>query len=345
MTATNIHMQPAPAELDQTARLPRLRSVTNDPAREYAQRPGEVDRLPDSIAALILSKKGFSKVGRNGIKVEGITPKPLNFWHEDSITIQEKAGTNEKVLWVLNRLNPDVIHILKPSGEYVETIPLDGKAEWFNQADMQRVLGAKRRSQNRSIERVASLHAPDSEATLDAATANDTAMKSAVHTFPAVRGRTGDSPQRGDQQISPRVRSTSSIASRDERQPGRIANANRAGNFAGPARTSIGQRCKTSGPDYPETVELPSRVEGRARSSARGAFRTADRIDEIQRHLETARTDHAERVQTLARRVAEVTPEDLDDLTSGPEPDWHVEQPAGRAAGIREDDDASDDIL
>jgi hypothetical protein len=294
MTATNIHIQPIASSPDH--QLPRLRRVTNDPAREYAQRPGEVERLPDAIAALILCKKGFSKVGRNGIKVEGITPKPLNFWHEDSVTIQEKAGTNEKVLWVLNRLNPDVIHILKPSGEYVESIPLEGKVPWFDEAATRKVLGAKRRSQNRTIERLRLLHAPESEAAAADAVANDTAMKSAVHTLPAATGGTrAPAHDRSDSSISPRDRTQAQPKGGAER----IADASRAGEFAGPARTfEIGQRSNTSGLKNPETVELPSRAEGLARSSARAAFKPADRIHEIQRHLNGRRQSHDDREQT-----------------------------------------------
>src|SRR5437868_8947256 len=94
----NIHV----AESDQreatkptdTPSLARRRVLTNDPAREYAQRPGEVQRLPDSVAALILCKKGCSKVSQNGIRVEGVAPKALNFWSEHSVTIAEKATTN-----------------------------------------------------------------------------------------------------------------------------------------------------------------------------------------------------------------------------------------------------------
>jgi hypothetical protein len=275
---TNIHIQPSVESATSAVSLPRLRSVTNDPAREYAQRPGEVEKLPDSIAAMILSKKGFSKVSRNGIRVEGITSKPLNFWCEQSVTIAEKAGTNEKVFWVLNRLNPDVIHILKPSGEYVESIPLDEKAEWFNQ-DHLKILGAKRRSQQRSIDRVASLHAPDSEAAADAATANDAAMKSIVHTFP--------------QPISPRDRRDSTGATVLPAASGqeRIADATRAGTLSNvggaSARRPLGSDRDTKVPP---------------------TFPKADRIHEIQRHINGQRQSHEDRrrVRKSAARFGRV---------------------------------------
>lgn len=313
MHFTNIHVAPAAdSQLSTTGpQLPRLRTLTNDPAREYAQRPGEVERLPDSVAALILCKKGFSQVTRNGISVEGITRKPLKFWHEDSVTIQEKAGSNEKVLWVLNRLQPDVIHILTSAGAYVETIPLDEKAEWFEPT--MKVLAAKRRSQQRSIDRLRELHAPDTEEAIAAATANDTAMKSAVHIFP-----------HDDHKAQPQGRARS-IDPETVREP-----------------SSTGQRSNL-GTHKPETVELPSRAGGRSRSPARGAFAKADRIHEIQQHLHTARTAHAERTQTVARRVSEVTDRDLEDLTSdGPEP---IEAATLTATEISSEVDASEWIL
>jgi hypothetical protein len=284
--------------------LPRLRAVTNDPAREYAQRPGEVEKLPDSVAALILSKQGYSKVQRNGIVVEGVTRKPLKFWSEHSVTIEEKAGTNEKVLWTLNRLQPDVLHILGKDGEYIESIPLEGKVPWFDQEATNKVYGAKRRAQNRAIDRVRALHASDTEKAGDDAAANAAAIKSVVHTFP--------------QQISPRDRQGSRAAASERAAVNgqeRIADPNRAGTLSG-QRSRPGVAGAVSQHRDAGRVELPSRVEGRARSSARGAFAKADRIHEIQRHLDDQRNGHAQRVHTLARRVAEVTDQDLEDLTS-----------------------------
>jgi len=289
-----------------------------------------VERLPDSVAALILCKTGFSKVGRNGISVEGVTAKPLKFWSENSVTIAEKAGTNEKVLWALNRLQPDLLHILGSDGKYIETIPLDGKVPWFDEAATKEVLGAKRRSQNRTIERVRLLHASDSEAAAEAATANDAAMKSVVHTFPARGDRSGNPEQRADD---------------DRHRNGRIPKR-KTDRIIAPAadreQFQEGQRSNLGNRQAPETVELPSRAEGRARSSARGAFPKADRIHEIQRHLQDERTAHATRVQTLARRVAAVTEADLNDLTS----DEGLEPVAALTATERyPDEDASDCIL
>jgi hypothetical protein len=192
---TNVHLQPPAATADapdQTARLPRLRFLTNDPAREYAQRPGEVERLPDSVAAMILCKQGFSIVGRNGIKVEGLTRKPLVYWSEHSITIREKAGTGEKVLWTVNRHNPEILHILSLDGEYVESIPLDGKVPWFDHEVTNEVLGAKRRVLSRSMERVNLLHAPDTQKEIERTTHNAEVVSTFSTSARRLRGAPGE---------------------------------------------------------------------------------------------------------------------------------------------------------
>lgn len=197
MSFRNIHVQaaqPLPAPKPTDAIAPKLRFVTNDPAREYAERPGTVERLSDAAAALILSKQGFSKVGRNGIRIDGLAAKPLTYWSENSVTIATKAGTNEKVLWTVNRQQPDVLHILTRDGEYVESIPLEGKVPWFDPAATAEILGAKKRANNRRIERVRDLHQPDTEAAIEAETINGAQIAGVVQTFPT-RSRDGGRPQ------------------------------------------------------------------------------------------------------------------------------------------------------
>jgi hypothetical protein len=265
----NIHVaaagETAAATVETTA-LPRLRLVTNDPAREYAQRAGEVERLPDSVAALILSKQGFSKVTRNGVIVEGVGPKPLRFWSEHSITVTEKAGTNDKVLWTLNRQQPDVLHILTPDGEYVESIPLAERPAWFDDAAMHRTLGAVTRSQNRKIERVRKLHGIDTEKALEAACENEHTFGRLVHTFPA-SGAHAPAPDRAETNFP------------HDRTPGE----------------SSGERID---PEQPIVRD--------------SSFTRAERLHQIQQHLDESRNAHTshekeeERRERSAARFAQV---------------------------------------
>jgi len=181
----NIHLpdpQPTPAP---AAGLPRLRSVTNDPAREYAQRPGEVEPLPDSIAALILCKRGYAIVERHQIKVTMDT-KTYFFASSASVTIAEKNGTGEKVLWVINRHAPDVLHILGRDGEYIESIPRKGRADWFsNDAASKEALAETRRMRQRDMTRLQQIHQPDTAAALEREQDNTRRVAKLVNTFPA----------------------------------------------------------------------------------------------------------------------------------------------------------------
>jgi hypothetical protein len=312
-TFRNVHLKattPAPARpADQIA--PKLRFVTNDPAREYSQRPGEVEPLPDAVAALILSKQGFSKVSRNGIRIEGLAPKPLTFWCENSQTIIEKAGTNEKVLWTINRQRPEVLHILTLDGEYVESIPLDGKVPWFDAAATAQQLGAKRRANQRRMDRVADLHAPDSEAALERETHNGAQIAGVVQTFPTQRS--GDGRQ----------------------SHGRIPQRQHD-EFTAPG-ADRGTSSNVGGALAPRSDRRPK---------AAPTFPRASRIHQIQADLNTQRVAHSERQDQLARRVGEVTDEEIDFLTdtnSGPARNEAAVLSA--TTGSTEAEDASDWVL
>jgi len=160
------------------ARLPRERLVTNDPAREFAARPGAVRALPDEIAAIILARQEHREVTREGVTVDG-----RKFWHENSITCATKAGTKEKVLVTYNRYKPEIIHVLTNDGAYVESIPEKGKAEFFDPATTQKQLGAVRRDQARAMDRMKELHGPDTLETLQRERENLARMQRCVSTF------------------------------------------------------------------------------------------------------------------------------------------------------------------
>jgi hypothetical protein len=340
MTFINVHLkQQAPAELDQTSRLPRLRILTNDPAREYAQRPGEVERLPDAVAALILCKQGFNKVQRNGIKIE-IDGKKLCYWSEGSITIAEKAGTNDKILWTVNRQQPDVLHILTLDGEYVESIPLEGRAEWFDPKGFE-ILAAKRRANNRRMTRIADLHAPDAAAAIAAETHNGVQLKGLVQTFPSPPGSTrdsrvavGDSPNE--------LHTSSSSAETVDREV--ASGSHRPVLNSAPDASPRAEYGNREVPSDVRTSVAHSSARGGSFAPARraGGLAKADRLHEIQRSLGAQRAAHEDRAATLARRVAEVTEDDLDDLTND---DGREPVAALTATENSAEEDASDWIL
>ncbi len=198
-THRNIHaIPPRPDDEDfgQEARgqnaplgLPRLRAITNDPQREYAQRDGQVEPLPDHVAALILCRKGWAKVERQQIKVT-LDGKDLLFASRESITIAEHNGTGRRVLWVLNRRAPDVLHILTDDARYVETIPRKGEAQWFDHSEAsQAARGDAQAMLQRDVARLRSLHRPDEAAEAERTAHNAAQVRRLVQTFPADVGR------------------------------------------------------------------------------------------------------------------------------------------------------------
>lgn len=172
--------------------LPRLRFVTNDPTREYASRAGAVERLPDAVAALILCKTGLVKVERHQITIE-LNGEKLAFSSPNSVTIADKNGTGERVLWAMNRLRKDAIHILTADGAYVETIPRKGEGAWFEStAESKQALADARSHINRDMERMQILHAPETRQAAEDAQHNAAEIRRLVVTFPAFDAADGD---------------------------------------------------------------------------------------------------------------------------------------------------------
>lgn len=192
MTARNIHIAAAETEDAAMTRperlLPRLRERTNDPAREYASRPGTVRPLPDSVAALILCKTGRRVVERHQI-IAAVDGVERAYSSPDSIIIAELNGTGKKVLWVGNRRKPDCIHLLSDRGDYLETLPLKGEATWFSQDEAsQAALAAAAAHRRREMQRLQMLHESDT-AEAAAREAHNRAeieaeVQRIVHTFP-----------------------------------------------------------------------------------------------------------------------------------------------------------------
>ncbi len=157
----NIHISAEPDETPGVRALPRLRDVTNDPLREYASRAGAVEPLPDSVAALILSKKGRCIVERGQIKAT-IGGVEREYASRTSMVIAELNGTGRRVLWFANRRKPECIHLCTDDGVYLETIPLKGEAAWFSQDETsQAALATAVAHRQAEARRLTEIHAPD----------------------------------------------------------------------------------------------------------------------------------------------------------------------------------------
>lgn len=317
-TFRNIHCKPAEVSQPSTlnSQLPRLRVVTNDPAREYSARPGAVEKLPDSVAALILCKQGFNKVGRNGITIE-LDGRKLNYWSEGSVTCATKAGTNEKVLWTVNRQLPDVLHILTMDGEYIESIPQAGTAQWFN-ADDAKILAATKRANLRRMERVAHLHKPDSAATLARELHNEGQIKGLVQTFPAVEGC-------GHRMSTENVHARARVGRHDRAEGpelGRVPERNALGRSeiraTRPQSSSDRENLSRAdaetgdgsvGSRYTPNSSARENLPGGTRAVA--SFDRASRLHEVQRSLGQQRAAFEAQTREDLERAASLTAEEL----------------------------------
>ncbi|MEO7933236.1 MAG: hypothetical protein ABIT76_08780 [Chthoniobacterales bacterium] len=187
-SARACHPIPLPPEDDAPAPnikvATRLRAVGNDPQREYANRPGEVHPLANNVAALILFRKGWTKIERNEIKVT-LEGEPLTFASRHSMTIATLNGTGQRVLWALNRRDPQFLHLLTADGAYIESIPAKGEAEWFSQdATSQEAIADVQAQTQRDLRRVRDLHQPDELAAAADARQNAATIHRLVQTFP-----------------------------------------------------------------------------------------------------------------------------------------------------------------
>ena len=172
--------------------MPRERKVTNDPAREYAQRPGEVERLPDDLAACILSAKRMATVKRNQIIIE-VDGEDYKFFHPDSITLRGFTGET-RVPVVFDNHDLSCIHILTRDGEYVETLPRKGEAAFFDEAAGRRELAATRALISHVESRIEDIHKPDSRRAVESARHNLETIRNSLHTLPLKDAPTRTAP-------------------------------------------------------------------------------------------------------------------------------------------------------
>jgi hypothetical protein len=164
----------------------RLRLVTVSPAEEYQLRGGEVRPISNELASAILSYKGRAKVENKGVVVDR---KDIGgrfvYFHEDSIVINDFSVREKKLYYVINRLVPEVLHLLDDTGAYIESLPLrERPAVLDNEAQAEQVRQNKTII-NRAASRLQELHAPDTREKLEEMAANSKEMQRVIQVLPA----------------------------------------------------------------------------------------------------------------------------------------------------------------
>lgn len=182
-------LDPRVSDLDLPAQRLRTRIITVSPAEEYALRPGKVRPITDAFAAMILSYQGRAEVTAKGLVVDR---KELGarrtYHHPDSIICNDLSSRERKWFYVLNRQNPDRVHILSDQGEYIETLPLAFMPQVLNREEQAAVAAAHKRQIRRVSRHLQELQSDATAQAIEDLRHNAEHMTRYVQTFDAPAG-------------------------------------------------------------------------------------------------------------------------------------------------------------
>ena len=164
----------------------RTRKVTVSPNEEYQLRNGDVRPIANELAAAILSFKGRAQIGTKGVIVER---KDIGgrfvYFHEDSVIINDFSCRERKFFYVINRVSPDILHLLDDSGVYIESLPLRERPAVLDNEAQAREIARNKTVISRAASRLQHLHADDTREALENLAANSSEMQRVVQTLPA----------------------------------------------------------------------------------------------------------------------------------------------------------------
>ena len=164
----------------------KMREVAVSPAEEYALRPGEVRPIPDSLAALILSRSGKVEINLKGVVVER---KDLGgryiYWHSDSRVCSDLSYRSRKVFYVVNIHRPEVVHLLDSTGAYLESLPLKERPAVLDNEAQEKAARDCHRATRRAAKHLQNIHAPDTEEALANLRRNAEETRRITQTVPA----------------------------------------------------------------------------------------------------------------------------------------------------------------
>ena len=167
----------------------KLRQVSVSPHEEYQLREGEVRPISNELHAAILSRKGRAEITPKGIVVDrkDMGGKTV-FWHEDSILCNDLAARERKIFYVVNPLQPDIVHLLSDKGAYIESLPAKFRPEVLNIAQQAAEAARQNVFISRAASRLQQLHGDATAEKIAALQANSVEMQRVVQTLPAPAG-------------------------------------------------------------------------------------------------------------------------------------------------------------
>lgn len=197
--ARSIHMPSGPSDggrpqgpLSETSSETKpvhLRKVPRSPIQEFQARSariGGTDPLPDALAAILFyehKRPTIDKKGRIIFQLEGTDYK---FYHPDCLTCHP-ANAGKQIRVSFNRDELDCVFVLSDDGRYVETVPRDGKHDWFSK-EAGAEIAKYRRVATHVHEHLKRIHAPDTKAEHERVKSNAEKLQY-LNTFPVPGAR------------------------------------------------------------------------------------------------------------------------------------------------------------
>lgn len=172
----------------------RRREITVSPAREYQLRDGTVRPISHELAACILSRKGFAELTLKGIVIERTDiGGRRKYGHPDHPLCNDlSSGTTRRVCYVINPLDPSIVHILSDDGSYLGSLPEKSRPGALDNDALDRERSAKQRQIGRAKQLLENLHAEDGNRVLEANANRAEQILKVVQTQPLPAARESD---------------------------------------------------------------------------------------------------------------------------------------------------------
>jgi hypothetical protein len=164
----------------------RTRKITVSPSEEYQLRAGSPRPISNELAAAILSFKGRAQIANKGVIVDR---KDIGgryvYFHEDSIIINDFSSREKSYFYVINRLTPEILHLLDETGAYIESLPLRERPAVLDSEAQGKQVRENRTIISRAATRLQQLHAEDTKDRIADLQENSREMQRVVQTLPA----------------------------------------------------------------------------------------------------------------------------------------------------------------